>query len=224
MASAFDEAVCGLASLGVKSCIINGDDSQPRFDLFHFEWSICSWKVRCVLAEKRVPWTSWQLTAPLHNNYHPAYVQLRSLGNPGGHLVGEVFSGATAASSQGFDPLAVPTLLDRQKKKVVVDSKVICEYLERELPEPRLMPKEYDEVIAKHLSLVDETPPHGHVLWPASRRDSPGSCRQKVRGAHKRLPKKDSWRPSTNTSRIHPCLFTFALFTKQSARRPAWLS
>ena len=162
MTSAFDEALCGLASLGVKSCVINDKGSLPRFDLFHFEWSICSWKVRCVLAEKGIPWTSWQLKAPLHNNYHPAYVQLRSLGNPGGgRLVGEVFSGATAASSQGFDPLAVPTLLDRQKKKVVVDSKVICEYLELELPEPRLMPKEYQEVIAKHLSLVDETPHMG---------------------------------------------------------------
>eukprot|EP00439_Symbiodinium_sp_Y106_P046174 s78_g5.t2 len=156
------EALCGLASLGVKSCVINDKGSLPRFDLFHFEWSICSWKVRCVLAEKGIPWTSWQLKAPLHNNYHPAYVQLRSLGNPGGgRLVGEVFSGATAASSQGFDPLAVPTLLDRQKKKVVVDSKVICEYLELELPEPRLVPKEYQEVIAKHLSLVDETPHMG---------------------------------------------------------------
>lgn len=155
--------------------MINGDGSEPRFDLFHFDWSICSWKTRCVLMAKAIPWRSWIFTPGEHGNYQPAYVRLRSLGHPGGALVGEVFTGSTSAQSQGFDPLVVPTLVDRLKRKVVVDSKVICEYIENEIPSPVLMPpvgpvraggpsspaKAHGELIKKHLTLVDETPHMG---------------------------------------------------------------
>lgn len=124
---------------------------------------------------KAIPWRSWIFTPGEHGNYQPAYVRLRSLGHPGGALVGEVFTGSTSAQSQGFDPLVVPTLVDRLKRKVVVDSKVICEYIENEIPSPVLMPpvgpvraggpsspaKAHGELIKKHLTLVDETPHMG---------------------------------------------------------------
>jgi len=159
---AFQNAIDGLKDLKVKCQVINGNDMEPRFDLFHFEWSICSWKTRCVMMEKGIPWRSWLFDPPnAHGNYHPAYVRLRSLGHPGGALVGEVFTGSTSAESQGFDPLVVPTLIDRQKRKVVVDSKVICEYIEKEIPSPALMPTAHIELIKKHMALVDETPHMG---------------------------------------------------------------
>lgn len=111
--------------------------------------------------QKGIPWRSWLFSPGEHGNYQPAYVRLRSLGHPGGALVGEVFTGSTSAQSQGFDPLVVPTLVDRLKKKVVVDSKVICEYLEKEIPSPVLMPPAHEELVKKHLMLVDETPHMG---------------------------------------------------------------
>eukprot|EP00435_Cladocopium_sp_Y103_P034283 s899_g8.t2 len=148
----FQSALDGLKELKEHSRVINGNGSEPRFDLFHFDWSICSWKTRCVLMEKGIPWRSWLFSPGEHGNYQPAYVRLRSLGHPGGALVGEVFTGSTSAQSQGFDPLVVPTLVDRLKKKVVVDSKVICEYIEKEA---------HVELIKKHLALVDETPHMG---------------------------------------------------------------
>mmetsp|Transcript_55956 Transcript_55956/g.130784 ORF Transcript_55956/g.130784 Transcript_55956/m.130784 type:complete len:360 (+) Transcript_55956:42-1121(+) len=172
MAATFDAAIAGLSELDVKSTIINGNGVTPRFDVFHFEWSICSWKVRCVLMEKGIPWTSWLMTAPKHNNYDPAYVRVRALGNPGGSLVGEVFTGSTSVASQGFDPLVVPTLVDRQKKKVIIDSKVICEYIEKEVPQPVLMPPEFAVTIAKHMDLVDETP-HMGMLYGIHLADTP---------------------------------------------------
>ncbi|CAJ1368128.1 unnamed protein product [Effrenium voratum] len=62
-----------------------------------------------------------------------------------------------------FDPLAVPTLVDREKKTVVVDSKAICQYLDQELPLVPLTYPEWEVLINKHLDLVDETPHMGLI-------------------------------------------------------------
>ncbi|CAJ1453168.1 unnamed protein product [Effrenium voratum] len=145
----------------VTGKVIN--NGKPRFDLFHFEWSICSWKVRAVLSAKGVPWRSWTLDPAKRHHYHPAYVRLRALGHFEGALVGEVFNGSSGATSQGFDPLAVPTLVDREKKTVVVDSKAICQYLDQELPLVPLTYPEWEVLINKHLDLVDETPHMGLI-------------------------------------------------------------
>ncbi|CAK9118708.1 unnamed protein product [Durusdinium trenchii] len=162
---AFQLALEGLKDLKVKCEVINGNGSEPRFDLFHFEWSICSWKTRIVLMEKGVPWRSWTLDPRAHSNYAPAYVRLRSLGTTSStKLVGEVYNGSTSSESQGFDPLVVPTLVDRQERRVVVDSKAICEYVDQVVPKVCLIPPEHAVLIRKHLALVDETP-HQGILY-----------------------------------------------------------
>eukprot|EP00913_Durusdinium_trenchii_P028019 g26270.t1 len=120
---AFQLALEGLKDLKVKCEVINGNGSEPRFDLFHFEWSICSWKTRIVLMEKGVPWRSWTLDPRAHSNYAPAYVRLRSLGTTSStKLVGEVYNGSTSSESQGFDPLVdlapeLRKLYEAKKKK-----------------------------------------------------------------------------------------------------------
>ena len=51
-----------------------------------------------------------------NHHHHPTlhlYLDPKKLHGPGSYDVGG-----------GFDPLVVPTLIDRQKRKVVVDSKV----------------------------------------------------------------------------------------------------
>ncbi|CAK9018889.1 2 [Durusdinium trenchii] len=115
--------------------------------------------------EKGVPWRSWTLDPRAHSNYAPAYVRLRSLGTTSStKLVGEVYNGSTSSESQGFDPLVVPTLVDRQERRVVVDSKAICEYVDQVVPKVCLIPPEHAVLIRKHLALVDETP-HQGILY-----------------------------------------------------------
>src|SRR3546814_2878797 len=52
---------------------------NPRFELFHFVFSVCSQKVRGTLMEKGVTFGSNELTIlpPQNENYCPQYVRLR---------------------------------------------------------------------------------------------------------------------------------------------------
>ena len=45
----------------------------------------------------------------------------------------------------------VPTLVDNLKRVVVVDSKNIMEYLDRELPEPSLYPAHHQETVTRQV-------------------------------------------------------------------------
>ena len=104
-----------------------------RFVLFNAGFSLCSEKCRNVLAETGLAFRN--VTVDLGNNYnqnyHPDYVRLRLLAYKelpnGTPLVGEgqyEWSGSSSVSTTGFDPCVVPTLVDLQENKIVVDSKV----------------------------------------------------------------------------------------------------
>lgn len=82
-------------------------------ELWH-EWnSVHSFKVRVVLEEKRLPWVDRRVELLKLEQLRPEYLRL----NPSG---------------------TVPTLV--HDGRVVVESSVICEYLDEAFPEPAMMP------------------------------------------------------------------------------------
>jgi len=144
-----------------------------RFELYHAGLSVCSQKVRAVLAEKGVPYASHELSilnsrgiyseelTPAEN-YSPNYVRLRLTG---GKQLGLSFArlntGRSSVETEGFDACVVPTLVDLEKGSVIVDSKKICEYLDQKVPGPiALIPEETSlrEAVMEQVSIVDTTP------------------------------------------------------------------
>ena len=83
--------------------------------LYHAPHSTCSQKVRICLAEKGVDWEERRVNLATKEQLSPDYLAL----NPNG---------------------VVPTLI--HDGTIVLDSSVICEYLDEVFPEPALMPKD----------------------------------------------------------------------------------
>ena len=81
--------------------------------LYQFGNSVCCQKVRIVLAEKRLAWTPVEIDLFKSEQYDPAYLKL----NPKG---------------------VVPTLV--HDGRPVIESTLICEYLDDAFPEPPLVP------------------------------------------------------------------------------------
>ena len=157
-----------------RNRIVPGSDGQPiRFELYHAGLSICSQKVRAVLAEKQAGYVSHELVilnskgiysdelTPAEN-YSSNYVRLRLHGaKKFGLELAAGYTGRSSVETEGFDACVVPTLLDRAKDTVVVDSKRICEYLDQELPDPiRLIPEDQAqaEAVLRQVAIVDQTP------------------------------------------------------------------
>ena len=99
--------------------------------LYHNNMSTCAQKVRYVLAEKGLDWESVELNLRKGDQHTDDYLKL----NPAG---------------------VVPTLVDGDA--VIVESGVICEYLEDEFPDPRLRPETAAGIAAMRLWIkyVDE--------------------------------------------------------------------
>lgn len=148
------------AAIASSGEIINAvGDQPPRYELFHAANSICSQKVRCVLAHHRLPYLSHPINMFLGQTYLPEYVRLRMIGceDHGGALVSR-HSGSTSAA-EGCDGVVVPTLIDRRTSQVIVDSKRICLHLDAQLPEnERLRPESLTEAVDAELGIVDGLP------------------------------------------------------------------
>jgi glutathione S-transferase len=102
-------------------------------ELYHTATSTCSQKVRVTLAEKRLDFISRNINLRLNENLAPEYLKL----NPNG---------------------VVPTLI--HDGNVILDSSVICEYLDEVFPQPRLGP---DNAVGrahmrKWLRFIEEVP------------------------------------------------------------------
>ncbi len=142
--------------------------SEQRFELFHFALSLCSQKVRACLVEKGAGFTAHDinLQMPLLGNYDPGYVRLRLAGRPDtGFATG--YTGRSSVASEGFDPAVVPTLVDLERREVVVDSLNICRHIDRVVaPAGSLMPLEREAEVWRELEAVDATP-HVAVLYGA---------------------------------------------------------
>jgi len=82
-------------------------------ELYHNDMSVCAQKVRFALAEKKLSWEGHYLNLRAGDQQKPEYLKL----NPNA---------------------VVPTLVD--DGTVIIESTVICEYLDDAYPEPRLRP------------------------------------------------------------------------------------
>ena len=148
------------AALGSASEVSGPAGEAPRFELFHAATSICSHKVRTVLAHHALPYVSHPVNMFMGQSYLPEYVRLRMIGCErfGGALVSH-HSGSTSASVSGCDGAVVPTLVDWRTDEVIVDSKAICLYLDAQVPEAsRLRPAELAAAIDGQLAIVDDLP------------------------------------------------------------------
>ena len=105
-------------------------------ELYHNDMSVCSQKVRVTLAEKGLEATKHHLDLGAGDSHTPEYLAL----NPKG---------------------VVPTLIDNDK--VIIESTVICEYLDDAYPDIPLRPTDpYELSQMRHWTLV---PDAGLHLW-----------------------------------------------------------
>ncbi|WP_374944600.1 glutathione S-transferase family protein [Sphingomonas sp.] len=158
---------------------------QPRFELFHAATSICSQKVRTVLAHHGLAYVEHTLDMFTGQTYLPGYVRLRMLGCErfGGALVSH-HSGSTSASAGGCDGAVVPTLIDWQAGDVVVDSKRICLYLDDQVaPEDRLRPDTLATAIDAELQIVDELPNYQMLMGRTVKGSESAASSKDVGGA-----------------------------------------
>ncbi|NJL41659.1 MAG: hypothetical protein HC899_36970 [Leptolyngbyaceae cyanobacterium SM1_4_3] len=95
-------------------------------ELYHALGSLCSQKVKLVLAEKNLEWKSHPLNLLTFENLQPSYIQLNSKG-------------------------VVPTLI--HDGKVITDSATIIRYLDEQFPHPKLIPAE--PALVEKMSLLD---------------------------------------------------------------------
>ena len=118
-------------------------------ELYTHPMSPCAQKVRIVLAEKGLDWTKHHVSLPDKENLRPEYLKLNPMG-------------------------VVPTLVDNGV--AVVESSLICEYLEETYPEVSLRP---DDPLQRHsirlwMKHVDNKlhPSCGAIQWPLAMRDT----------------------------------------------------
>jgi glutathione S-transferase len=123
-------------------------------ELYHHGSSVCAAKVRFALAEKGVEWQGHYLDILKGDQFDPAYMKL----NP---------------------KAVVPTLV--HDRKVIVESTVICEYLDEIFPDPPLQPADAFGRAQMRLwtKAVDET------IHPACGEITFATCHRRIVG---RLP------------------------------------
>ena len=155
-----------------RNRVIGGSQNQDvRFELYHSGPSLCSHKVRTVMAEKKITYRSHDMNImpdgkAIPENYRPSYVRMRLLGKESEKFA-TGYTGESSVSQQGLDPCVVPTLVDHQKECVIVDSGRICEYLESEVNTgTRLIPDGLQDAIKEQDAIVDRAP-HVAILYGA---------------------------------------------------------
>ena len=163
---------------------VGPEGGTPRFELFHAANSICSQKVRTVLAHRGLAYISRPMNLFTGQTYLPAYVRLRMLGcdSLGGALMSE-HTGSTSVTAGGCDAAVVPTLVDLDTGRVIVDSKRICFHLD-EIADgtEQLRPTSLATQIDAELDVIDNLPnyqmlsgrPPGDDLRPVSQRGKTG--------------------------------------------------
>ncbi|NEU98642.1 glutathione S-transferase family protein [Bradyrhizobium uaiense] len=165
----------------------DGKSPTPRLELFHFTMSICSQKIRAALFQIGAPFASSELVImpPLSENYSAEYVKLRmasAIARSRPFVKG--YSGSSSVENEGFDPLAVPTLVDHKKGEVVADSRVIAAYLDI-LSEGALVPLQWQNRTWNEIAIVDAIP-HAGLFYGANPDgdDRPEMIRVGMQDAH----------------------------------------
>lgn len=162
-----------------------GDDPNPRFELYHMAFSLCSHKVRTTLAEKRASYTGHDMIFPVEN-YAPDYVRLRLKGGEQLEQVSD-YTGRSSTTTEGFDPCVVPTLVDHEANRVIIDSKAICEYINETAPGVDLVPDDIAGEVLRQVEIVDGTP-HVAVLYGKHPGNDtrPAPVAERMEGVHAR--------------------------------------
>ena len=159
-----------------RNGVVGDAGDTPRFEVFHAGLSICSQKVRAVLAEKESPYLSHEMVIVASKglfsedfrpaeNYRPGYVRLRMSG--GEQLTtgyATEHTGVSSVETEGFDPCVVPLLLDHKETQVIVDSMRICEYLDKAVAGPRTLIPAGNVEVRKQAKVVDRFP-HPGLLY-----------------------------------------------------------
>lgn len=145
------------------------DDTEPRFELFHFGISLCSQKVRAVLTEKGIPYRSCEvkLGSP-RGNYLPGYVRLRMYAAGPENLarLAQEHSMRTSVTTEGFDACVVPMLVDHHNRQAIIDSAEIVEHIEREIPAHPMIPADPALAAAVRQQIViNDGIPHPGILY-----------------------------------------------------------
>jgi 2,5-dichlorohydroquinone reductive dechlorinase len=155
---------------GVPIGAASGSEKPTHmYHLYHAAPSICSQKVRAVLAQTGRSYISHQLDISRHDSYEPEYVRMRLRGcQEAGIPLSRAHLGSTSATRTGCDACVVPTLVTGDEKEVVVDSLNICLEIDRrnesapEALRPARLAKEIDE----QLSIVDNIPNYQFLPVP----------------------------------------------------------
>ena len=173
-----------------RNRIINEKPGQPpRFEVYHFFMSMCSYKVRAVLDEKDASYISHDIDIlpPNIQNYFPEYVRLRVTG---GEAVAQPlvdgYTGRSSTETEGFDPCVVPTVVDHETGNILVNSKATCLYLDSVVSGgTELVPKDLESAIEAQMDIVDRTP-HPALLYGANPEGDgrPGFVREMMQTAH----------------------------------------
>lgn len=177
-----------------RNTIVKGaSGAKPRFELYHFSLSLCSHKLRTVLAEKEVAYISHDIDIlpPGMQNYLPEYARLRVAGGKELGLADRLVDGYTGRSStetEGFDPLVVPTLVDHEAGEILVNSKHMCLYLDSALGSgTTLVPDDIADAVIRQVDIVDRSP-HPAALYGVHPGGDgrPDFIRQSMPGIHDR--------------------------------------
>ena len=155
-----------------RNRIVNEAPGEPpRFEVYHFFLSMCSYKVRAVLDEKGASYISHDIDIlpPNMHNYFPEYVRLRVRGGEAtGRPLVNGYTGRSATETEGFDPCVVPTVVDWETCAILVDSKAICLHLDSAIPGgTQLVPKDIESEVIAQMDIVDRTP-HVALLYGAN--------------------------------------------------------
>ena len=132
-------------------------DRRPRLHLYHAPNSICAQKVRAVLAQTGEAYVSHSLNIFRGESYDPAYVRLRMTGCAASGLdLARRHLGTTSVASAGCDACVVPTLVDIEEERVIIDSRRIC--MELDSSHSNLSPANLRPRIETELAIVDDLP------------------------------------------------------------------
>jgi len=159
-----------------RNTVVGNPGESPRFEVFHAGLSICSQKVRAVLAEKNIPYLSHEMVIVASKgvysadfrpaeNYRPGYVRLRMYG--GRELAkpyATAHTGVSSVDTEGFDPCVVPLLVDHEAGRVLVDSLRICEYLDQAVATPPILFPPNNPAVRRQAEIVDRLP-HPGILY-----------------------------------------------------------
>jgi len=149
-------------ALGSEGERIGPAAGAARFELFSAAGSICSQKVRAVLAHHGQAYRSHSVDLFGGQTYLPAYVRLRVAGcdDMGAALVSRHSGSTSVASGGGCDAAVVPTLIDWETHQVVVDSKRICNHLDAAVGDTSksLRPEHLATRIDEQVDIIDNLP------------------------------------------------------------------